>query len=291
MLLSCKSDNNALTTAADSDKLAIAKSKLSENGNVQNASQYLMAIRTAIGEPNADKNQLLTEGLAVAEQYKLGPQAVSFLMPLIKDYNTDPQTAERMAKLASALQDLNRPAAAAIVAQGYLAKYPEGPFGTSLLEKIGKQTTTPQDRLQAMAEEVFVNPDKYGINKASAQRYVDACEAFALAYPTDSEAPMYLYRGAEMARTLRTFTKALSIYDWIEEKYPDFEKTPTTMFLKGFMLENDLNNKQKAKEVYNTFLAKYPNHDLADDIKFLIQNIDKSDKEIMEMIESKKKGQ
>jgi len=130
--------------------------------------------------------------------------ATSMLLSCKSD-NTDPQTAERMAKLASALQDLNRPAAAAIVAQGYLAKYPEGPFGTSLLEKIGKQTTTPQDRLQAMAEEVFVNPDKYGINKASAQRYVDACEAFALAYPTDSEAPMYLYRGAEMARTLRTF--------------------------------------------------------------------------------------
>lgn len=44
-----------------------------------------------------------------------------------------------------------------------------------------------------------------------------------------------------------------------------------------------------AKSIYNEFLKKYPTHDLADDVQFLIDNLGKSDQEILEMIESKKK--
>jgi len=285
LLASCKSD----TTKAVDTPISAAKQKLTDDPTIANANQYIAEIRKAIIANGTDQKDLILEGLSTAEQYKLGPQAVSFLMPLIKDYPQDAETGERMAKLASALSDLNRPEAASIVAKGYLATNPAGKYKASLINKLGSLEGSTTDQLQEMAKAVFVDPDKYGINRKNAQRYVDACEAFALAYPNDAEAPTYLYRGAEMARTLRTFTKALSIYDWIEEKYPDYEKTPTTVFLKGFMLENDLNNKEKAKEVYEGFLTKYPDHELIDDIKFLIENIDKSDKEIMEMIESKQK--
>ena len=82
----------------------------------------------------------------------------------------------------------------------------------------------------------------------------------------------------------------MSIYDWILEKYPNYEKAPTSLFLKGFIIENNIKDDVMAKEIYNKFLSDYPKHDLADDVQFLIDNLGKSDQEILEMIESKKKN-
>ena len=56
------------------------------------------------------------------------------------------------------------------------------------------------------------------------------------------------------------------------------------LFLKGFLLENDLKKPEKAKEIYESFMQKYPNHAMAKDVNFLIQNLGKSDKEIIEKI-------
>ena len=41
--------------------------------------------------------------------------------------------------------------------------------------------------------------------------------------------------------------------------------------------------------VYNTFLARYPDHQLRDDVQFLLDNVGKTDEEIMDMIEKNKK--
>lgn len=276
----CKTDKTT------KNELALSKESVIDEAT---AKEYIVKLKSEISHNKENRISLLQEGLRVSEEYKLGSAAVSFLMPLIKDYPDDPDNEERLAKLSSALSDLGRKNASSILGQAYYENYPNGKFKGLLENKLGKELDQPKNTLKSMAEAVFENPDKFGINRGNAQRYVDACEAFALGYPKDGETPMYLYRGAEMARTLKTFNKALSIYDWIFEKYPDHEKTPTTLFLKGFMLENELNDKDKAKEIYNQFLKIYPDHELSDDIQFLLENIDKSDKEIMEMIESQKK--
>jgi len=287
ILGSCKTDTSPANH--ELDDMAKAKATLEANPNMASAEAYLIEIRKKIAAGANNRKELLEEGLAIAEHHKMGPAAITYLMPLAKEYHTDPAYPDWIAKLASALYDLKKEAAGEVLAQAYFNKYPSGQFVKSLQAKVGMEIPPVEKQLTALAEGVFVEPDKYGINRANAQKYVDACEAFALGYPDSDEAPSYLYKGAEMARTLRTFNKALSIYEWISEKYPDYEKTPTTVFLKGFMLENEMNDKERAREVYSTFLVTYPNHELADDIQFLLDNIDKSDQQIMEMIEKKKK--
>ena len=61
------------------------------------------------------------------------------------------------------------------------------------------------------------------------------------------------------------------------------------MFLKAYVLENNLNDIERARETYNAFLAKYPTHHLADDVNFLLENLGKSDDEILELITKKQK--
>ena len=144
--------------------------------------------------------------------------------------------------------------------------------------------------VEKIGASIFSNPDDIGVNRKAALQYVDACEAYTLVYPESTAAPEFLFKAAEVAKSIQTFPKSLSIYDWLIVKYPNYEKTPTAMFLKGFIIENNLGNDSLALVSYKEFMAKYPNDDLVDDAQFLIQNLGKSDEEILQMIEEKRKA-
>jgi len=287
---SCKQD----TTAPKTNEISAfqqAMEKLKSEPGKASAQNFVVQVRKELATNTDEVKEidLLLKGLQVAEEYKMGPTAIGFLMPLVKDFPDNPQYEDHFAKLASALHDIGKSIPADIMVKAYESTFPTGKYLEKLKAKQKEDIKDLDAHIKKMAENVFENPDKFGINKLSAQKYVDACEAYAIGFSKEEMAPEYLYRAAEMARTLKTYPKALSIFDWIEEKYPNFEKTPTTVFLKGFMLENELNNKEAARDVYNRFLTKYPKSDLVDDVTFLLENIDKTDEEIMKMIDEKSK--
>jgi len=288
ILCSCKQDTGT-STADKISSFQMAMDKLKTEPGKASAQNYVMELRKELAaSPDNEKElDLLVKGLNVAEEYKMGPTAIGFLMPLVKDFPAIPQYEENLAKLASALHDIGKYIPSGILIKAYENNFPTGKYMNNLKPKLKEDITDVDTYIKTMAENVFVDPDKFGINKLSAQKYVDACEAYAIGFPNNDMAPEYLYRAAEMARTLKTYPKALSIFDWIEEKYPNYEKTATTVFLKGFMLENELKNKEAARDVYNRFLVTYPKSDLADDVQFLLDNIDKTDEEIMKMIDAK----
>jgi len=79
----------------------------------------------------------------------------------------------------------------------------------------------------------------------------------------------------------RQFKKALELYEWVYNKYPNHEKAGTALFMQAFTLDNELNQKGKAKAIYEAFVAKYPDNGFADSAKFLLENLGKSDEEII----------
>lgn len=115
-----------------------------------------------------------------------------------------------------------------------------------------------------------------------ANDFVTGSSFFALIAPDDPQAPEYIYRAAETARTVQAFSKALQLYDWLIDHYPAYERTPQALFLKGFTLDNDLQQLEEARAVYEDFLARYPQDDFADDAQFLLDNLGKSDEEIIQ---------
>lgn len=284
-LSSCKTDTGT------SEPSTLATEKPVSSPESVEAQKVIAGLRSQIREADdeATKKSLMLSGLARAEEHKLGSAAIGFLMPLVKDYADDPNAEQYLAKLASALQDVGKSIPGDILANAYVAKYPKGKYLTSILKKRKSEIRDMPKYLKGLAETIFVDPDKFGINRTNTQTYVDACEAYALGYGDSDDAPVFLYRAAEMARTLKTYPKAITIYEWISSKYPDYEKTPTTVFLKGFILENDIRDKAAAKKVYQDFLANYPKSDLVDDVQFLLKNIDKTDEQIMQEIDAKAK--
>jgi tetratricopeptide (TPR) repeat protein len=291
IISSCKQDGATTTNTTEISTFQKAIERLNSEPGKASAENYVEEVRKELAtvEDDAKELDLLIKGLKVTEEYKMGPAAIGFLMHLVKDFPYHPQYEEYYAKLASALLDIGKNIPGDILVNTYATTFPTGQYLDKLSTKQSEKISDLEKHIEKLAKNVFVDPDKYGINKTAAQDYVDACEAYAIGLPKSEMSPEYLYRAAEMARTLKTYPKALSIFDWIEEKYPNYEKTPTTVFLKGFMLENELNNKEAARETYNQFLKNYPNNDLVDDVTFLLDNIDKTDEEIMKMIDAKSK--
>ena len=106
--------------------------------------------------------------------------------------------------------------------------------------------------------------------------------------PKDTISAMYLFKAGDLSRGLGKFDDAINYWQMLIEKYPDYKRAPDALFLQAFTYENDVKDLDKAKNLYETFLKKYPNHSFAANIPVIIENLGKSPEEL---IESFKKNQ
>ena len=285
---SCKNDK----VANEKDNLSVGELAYNKQPTKENAKTALSEVSNQIKENRDDPKivkKLSERALDIARHNNLTNKQISFLLLLSKEYPNDPKAKTRLLELANIMYKINKKQAANVLYSGVLDRFADTDAAEEAKSKRAPEVSNVKQYLTKVGEDVFVDPDKFGINRKAAQSYVDACEAFALAYPDTKEAPEFLYKATEISRTLRTFTKSLSMYDWIIDEYPQYEKAPTAMFLKGFIIENELNNDEAAMKVYKTFLSRYPDHQLRDDVQFLLDNVGKTDEEIMDMIEKNKK--
>jgi len=132
------------------------------------------------------------------------------------------------------------------------------------------------------------NKDNLEFDRGKAQKLVDTYNVFTSRFPQDPETAGYLFKTAEVLRSLRKFNEAVGVYGTIVKDYADFDKAPHSLFLQGFSHENDLKNLDQAKVCYEDFIKKYPDHELADDVQFSLTNLGKSPEEIIEEFERKR---
>jgi outer membrane protein assembly factor BamD (BamD/ComL family) len=110
-------------------------------------------------------------------------------------------------------------------------------------------------------------------------------------YPERKETNVaFLLKAAEAARAKSDFKKAIAIYDRIVDEYPRHKKAARALFMKGYTYDNDLEMKDSAVVIYNTFLRRHRYSEFADDAKFLLENIGKTNAEIIEEFERKQKA-
>lgn len=141
------------------------------------------------------------------------------------------------------------------------------------------------ERLQKKMSAEDFKFDQEGLKVAN--ELVQAYVAYADSHKDSDEAPKYLYEAANLAMNLNNSTEALDLFNRIIYQYPNFEKVPECMFLLGYIYENNLQNYGKAKELYEMFLSKYPNHDFADDARISIDNMGKPLEELVKEFETK----
>jgi TolA-binding protein len=145
-----------------------------------------------------------------------------------------------------------------------------------------------KDLEKKMAESDFTLDEK-GTQTAAdlVQAYLDFVEN----HKDDAESPDFLYKAADLSLNINRSRESLDLYNRIIYQYPGYKKVPECLFLMGYIYENYFQELGKAKEIYEQFLAKYPDHDFADDARVSIENLGKSPEELIRMFEEKNKVQ
>ncbi|MCB0748123.1 MAG: tetratricopeptide repeat protein [Ignavibacteriales bacterium] len=92
-----------------------------------------------------------------------------------------------------------------------------------------------------------------------------------------------LYQG-QVIKNLRpkeSLKKAVETYKKVFADYPNSKLAESSIFMAGFILANELKEFKEAGKMYNLYIQKYPNGELADDAKIELQNLGKSPEEIL----------
>jgi len=290
-IFACANETMTPAEKAASDAFAEAEKNYSAEVNKNTINAYIDSAVNFMAASPGNKERIISlseKAYAVAKENKVSSKLRGFLFTLIKEDYGNSNTPSRMLELADQMSQIKRAGTANIIYKSLIENFPSSAEGKSASSKIDPSVSNIQNYIINIGEKIAQGEvDKYGFNKNAALKYVDACEAYALVYPDAPDAPSHLYKAAEIAKAIQTLPKLLSIYDWVIDKYPNFDKTPTMYFLKGFTLENDLKDDAAAKKVYEEFIQKYPKHELRDDIDFLLEHLGKSDEEIRKIIESK----
>ncbi|MBL7809930.1 MAG: tetratricopeptide repeat protein [Saprospiraceae bacterium] len=125
-------------------------------------------------------------------------------------------------------------------------------------------------------------------DKSKADEFIKASEELA-ALVEKSNPDKYInlmLKAAGLAKTVQQPQKAIEMYQKVVDKYPQHKKAPTALFMIGFVQENDLNQLDQAKATYESFLAKYPNDpDFTDDAQNALKQLGKSPEELIKEFE------
>ena len=113
---------------------------------------------------------------------------------------------------------------------------------------------------------------------------------YADKFQDDTASGTYLFKAGDLAFKVRQPAQAVELFGRVQ-RYPTNQNVAVSLFLQGFIAETELNDKTQAKKYYESFLQKYPQHDLAGDVQITLANLGKSDEELVREFEEKLKAQ
>lgn len=169
-------------------------------------------------------------------------------------------------------------------------------FTVIALIAVAAACSNPQqdalDNIKAVEKSTFSESGL--VNTEYVDDLIAAYESYANEFSTDTLAPDYLFKAGDVAMNTNRSNKAIRLYDRIITEYNTYHKAPEALFLKGYVYENNLGRLDKAKEIYEEFLAKYPENEFADDAEVSLKYLGKSPEELIEIFQkenAEKQGQ
>lgn len=118
-----------------------------------------------------------------------------------------------------------------------------------------------------------------------ANELIKLYEQYASNYPDDSNSIKYLFRSAEICSNIGKAEESVIIIDKIIKTYPEDKLIPIVMHYKGFLYEERIKDLDKAKKSYEDLIKAFPNSDLAVSAQACIDNLGKTDLEIIKEFE------
>jgi outer membrane protein assembly factor BamD (BamD/ComL family) len=139
-------------------------------------------------------------------------------------------------------------------------------------------------------EKRLFSPEAVSFNKESADSLVTMYSEFTEQYPDDTNSSGFLFKAANVTMNNNDPQRAIGFFDRYIEKYPKAPKAPMCLFFKGFIYENMLHDLDRAREVYLTFIEKYPSDEFVDDAQMALKNLGKTPEMLIREFEEKQRA-
>ena len=147
--------------------------------------------------------------------------------------------------------------------------------------QIGKRK-----RIALMEDSLFASTQ---LDQGMARRAIALYTSYQKIYWSDTLAPEYLYKAAEISEHLGFPTKAIELYQECYDYYPNFPHRPECLFRIGNIYEFTLNDYANAKQTYFDIVKFHKEHPIAEDAKVAMKNIGKDDIDLIREFEKKNK--
>lgn len=147
----------------------------------------------------------------------------------------------------------------------------------------------PQQKMQAQItdmEKVLFKDATQIPDPVAADSMIKMYLSYADQFQDDTLSPEYLFRAGDIANGIGKHKDALGYFGKVQ-RYPNYKKMPTALFLQGFISENYLSDMDAARRYYEKFLKQFPNHKLANDVKNSLNNLGKTPEQLIQEFEAK----
>lgn len=158
---------------------------------------------------------------------------------------------------------------------------------TAVVADAAPEVIAKKDRMKAYIDSVFMTRSEAEDSLYTTKMLYEDAKVIAEGMKQDTSVPEMLFRAGALARGRKEPTKAIGIWGLITSDYPHSRWASEAAFQKAFTFDNDLHDKETAKKSYEEFLESYPNHKMADDVKLLLQTMNKTDAQLIEEFERK----
>lgn len=138
-----------------------------------------------------------------------------------------------------------------------------------------------QKAIEKQEKTLAEQAQKGKVDSNSVNNLLKDYEAYATTYPDDTTGANYLFKAADFYRYMRRPLRSIELYSTIYAHYPTISKRPYALFLQGFIFENEVGNQRAAKNLYEKFLAEYPNHAIAKDVRTTLNNLGKTPEQLI----------
>ncbi len=124
-------------------------------------------------------------------------------------------------------------------------------------------------------EELFQQAEKFE-KESNWEEALHAYKKVVRDYPESENADKALHKSAFIYyNNLKDFKKAIELHETLIKSYPQSDYLPQASFMVGFIYANDMQDLENAEAAYKDFLEKYPDNELAESVKWELNNLGK----------------
>lgn len=159
----------------------------------------------------------------------------------------------------------------------------EEAFQSLIDEKATKEKKIElQSSIESLEKKVLATGTITEQSQGDARNLVNRYHEFATLFPNNEVSPEYLFRAADVLRGMGSHTRAITTLNRLEQRFPDHRHVPEAVFLQGFIYDAFLNNPDLARHHLESFVERFPGHELEASARNLLLTLDSSPEDLIE---------